>query len=114
MKTFYRINHEQTQQGLWYAFNGDFTGLIHDTFNFCMNSELKMDFDPELVGFLSAVTSIDDLYHWFSKADIIRLQELGWFIHEYQTDDFKWYNRFSHWVINQTNSLVVRKIVLTP
>jgi hypothetical protein len=47
MKTFYRVNHEQTKQGLWYRFNGEFSGLIHNQFNFCQNKELKMGASQE-------------------------------------------------------------------
>ena len=41
MKTFYRVNHEQTKQGLWYKFEGEFSGLIHSEFKFCTNNELR-------------------------------------------------------------------------
>ena len=34
MKRFYRVCNTDTQQGLWYHFDGKFTGLIHDDFNF--------------------------------------------------------------------------------
>ena len=30
MKRFYRVSNVETQQGLWYNFNGEFTGLIHN------------------------------------------------------------------------------------
>ena len=53
-KLYYRIAHEETQQGLWYDSKGNFTGLIHNEFNFCMNTNLPMPFDPDLVGWLSA------------------------------------------------------------
>jgi hypothetical protein len=112
MKQFYRVCNEQTQQGLWYAFDGNFTGLIHDKFNFCKNNELKMDFDPELVGYLSATDELDTLYQWFTKEDILRLQQHGWFIYMYETEDYKFYDRFQHYVINQTNSKLIKKIIL--
>ena len=41
-KLYYRIAHEDTKQGLWYDSDGNFTGLIHDKFNFCMNTNLEM------------------------------------------------------------------------
>ena len=28
-KTFYRVANTETEQGLWYDFKGQFTGLIH-------------------------------------------------------------------------------------
>lgn len=112
MKTFYRVCNPETEQGLWYDFKGNFTGLIHNEFNFCKNTELKMDFDEELVGYLSATDSLEVLYNWFTKEDILKLQEKGWFIHVYETDDFKFYEKFQHQVINQTKSKIISKLVL--
>ncbi|HEX8833976.1 MAG TPA: hypothetical protein VF719_07230 [Abditibacteriaceae bacterium] len=109
MKRFFRVNHEGTQQGLWYNFRGEFTGLIHDRFSFCQNRELRMEFDPELIGLLSAVETMDELFEWFSREDILRLQDEGFFVHEYETDDFKWYVRFNHYVIRQSNAKLIGK-----
>jgi hypothetical protein len=50
-----------------------------------------MDFDEEIVGWLSAVENLEDLWVWFSKEDIRKLQEYGWFIYEYQVKDYKFY-----------------------
>jgi len=111
-KSFYRVCHESTEQGLWYASNGVFTGLIHNKFDFCENSELKMDFDIELVGWLSAVESLEVLYTWFTKEDIIKLQEHGWYIHEYKTDNVRFYEKFQHFVIDQNLSVISKKIIL--
>jgi hypothetical protein len=101
MARFYRVSHMETQQGLWYDFKGEFTGLIHNEFNFCINNQLKMDYDPELVGWLSATDSLETLYNWFTKDDIIKLQNHGWFIHVYETEDVKFYERFQHQIIKQ-------------
>lgn len=51
-RVFYRVCHEHSLRGLWYDYQGGFTGIIHNEFNFCKNNEMKMDFDIELVGFL--------------------------------------------------------------
>lgn len=110
--TFYRVCNEETKQGLWYRFDGSFTGLIHDRFNFCANKDLKMDFDEELVGWLSAVPTLEALYQWFTKDDIKELQKHGWFIYEYRAEDSKFYDRFQHLVIKQDTSKVIRKIEL--
>lgn len=114
MKTFYRVNNKWTGQGLWYDYAGDFTGLIHDRFRFCKNNELAMDFDPEIAGWLSATEQLEQLWFWFPKEDIARLEEHGWFIHEYQVpaDCVKWYERFQHWVIKQDSIRVSRIIPL--
>jgi len=99
-------------QGLWYDFKGTHTGLIHNEFNFCLNKDLKMDFDPELKGYLSATDSLETLYNWFTKEDIINLQKHNYFIHVFESDDYKFYDRFQHLVINQSKSKLIDKIVL--
>lgn len=103
-QTYFRVCHKDTLQGLWYTFNGEFTGLIHDEFSFCTNTELKMDFDPEIMGWVSAVETLDLLWNWFTKEDVIKLQKHGWFIHEYESEDIKFYERFQHTVIKQVTS----------
>lgn len=109
---FYRVCNTDTKQGLWYDQGGEFTGLIHNELNFCQNSDLKMDFDEKLVGWLSAVKDLEDLWVWFSKEDIKQLQEKGYFIHEYEVSHHKWYKKFNHWVINQKSSKIIKKIEL--
>ncbi len=108
--TFYRVCNTRTQQGLWYDLKGEFTGLIHDRFNFCKHTDLKMDYDPELVGYLSATDSLEGLYNWFSKEDIIQLQIHDYVIHKYEAKDFKFYERFQHQVINQESSKLIETI----
>ena len=112
MKQFVRVCNPETQQGLWYDFKGNFTGLIHNEFKFCKNHALAMDYDEELKGYLSAAVDMDQLYFWFSKEDILQLQEHGYFIHVYETDDYKFYERFQHYVINQQKAKLVDKIIL--
>ena len=112
MKKYYRVCNQETLQGLWYDYKGKFTGLIHEEFNFCLNTKLEMDFDPEIVGWLSAVENLEDLYKWFTKEDIIELQQHGWFIHEFEADDVKFYERFQHLIINQETSKLIKVITL--
>jgi hypothetical protein len=113
-KTFYRVNHETTLQGLWYDFEGGFTGLIHDQFSFCQNRELVMDFDPEVTGFISATETLEELFAWFSREDILALQLHGFYIHQYTASEFKRYERFGHWLINQAEAKLVGPIRLEP
>jgi hypothetical protein len=111
-KKFYRVCHKDTLQGLWYDYQGQFTGLIHEDFNFCVNNELRMDFDPEIVGWLSATETLEDLWRWFTKDDIQKLQDHGWFIHEFEAVDYKLYERFQHIIIKQDTSTVTKLITL--
>lgn len=110
-KTFYRVSNERTQQGLWYNMAGEFTGLIHDRFNFCKNTALKMEFDPALKGYLSATTDIPSLLQWFPIADILELQKHGYYIYKYVSDDFKYYDKFSHYIIHE-KAVIIEKIAV--
>ena len=75
--TYYRVSHRDTNQGLWYDRKGNFTGLIHTELNFCKNKDLQMPFDPELVGWLSATKTLEELFNWFTKEDIKLLETRG-------------------------------------
>ena len=104
---FYRVgNIHKGNQGLWYKPNGEFSGDIHNRYNFCKNYELPMPFDPECVGYLSATKTLEELYVWFSKEDIIQLQSHGFGILQYESEDYKQHN--GHWLINKSNSKLVK------
>lgn len=111
-KLFYRIGHKETQQGLWYDSKGNFTGLIHTEFNFCMNAKLQMPFDAEIVGWLSATDSLKDLFNWFSKDDIKKLENYGFYITVYEAKKVKQHG--NHLVICQKTSRVKKHLSLAP
>lgn len=108
---FYRIGIE-TEQGLWYDKSGQFTGLIHNKYNWCNASKLQMPFDKEIVGYLSVADSLEHLYQWFSKEEILKFQKEGFFILEYLSNDFKFYEPYQHNVINQNSSIIHNHILL--
>lgn len=71
-----------------------------------------MDFDQELVGWLSATPDLESLWNWFTKEDILELQKHGYYIHEYEAEEVKFYEKFQHHVINQNKSKIIKKIEL--
>lgn len=101
-KVFYRVSNVDSEQGLWYDFEGNFTGLIHDKFDFCLNSELPMPFDPDVVGWLSTTDVFDDLFHWFTKEDITQLETHGYKICVYESTEYREYE--NHWLIKQDSA----------
>jgi hypothetical protein len=109
MKHFWRIANINSKDGLWYNQSGEFTGLIHNKFSFCKNSNLEMPFDEELVGWLSAVETLDDLFIWFTEDDIKQLEAYGCHITHYLVpeEDVKYYERFEHWVIKQETAFPI-------
>lgn len=110
MKHFYRVGTDSTE-GLWYNKEGEYTGLIHKNFTWLSASSLMMPFEPELVGYLSVADSLEHLYQWFTRDEIIRLQQLGFNILEYVSDDYKFYDLYKHNVIHK-DSLLFNKIIL--
>lgn len=107
---FYRVANNKTKQGLWYDVDGNYTGLIHNEFNFCTNSDLPMPFDKDLCGWLSATDKLETLYHWFTKEDILELQRHSYYITLYKAFDSKEYK--NHWIINQQSSIIVDEYIL--
>lgn len=103
-KIFYRIANNKTKQGLWYDYEGNFTGLIHNTYNFCGASALPMPFDQTLVGWLSTTDKLETLFLWFTKEEIKKLEESGYELTVYEATDYKVYE--NHWVINQATSII--------
>jgi hypothetical protein len=110
-KLFYRVGVE-TNQGLWYNKDGKFSGLIHTKFNWCNASKLQMPFEKELIGYLSVADSLEHLYQWFSKKELLKLQEIGFNIYEYKSKDYKFYDLYKHSVINQESSTINNLILL--
>lgn len=110
-KLFYRVGVE-TKEGLWYDKEGNFTGLIHTEFSWCNASKLEMPFDNELVGYLSVADSLEHLYQWFSKLELLKLQSQNFFIYEYLASDYKFYDMYKHNVINQKSSIINNIILL--
>ena len=107
-KKFYRVSNIETKQGLWYNIDGEFTGLIHNKYNFCMNSNLEMPYDLECIDYLSATDDIETLFLWFTIEDIEQLSNHGYSIVEYESENYKFHN--NHWLINK-HSLQNEKII---
>lgn len=103
-KVFFRVANIETNQGLWYDWEGNFTGLIHDEYDFCKNKDLPMPFDEDVKGWLSATDSLEKLWFWFPKEDILRLQPHGWFVYIYITQEWKEYE----------NHILIKKDCSTP
>lgn len=102
-KIFYRVANRETKEGLWYDQDGNFTGLIHNKFDFCSNNKLPMPYNEEVIGWLSATDKLNDIFLWFTKEDITRLEEFGYRIGIYEATEYKFYE--NHWLIDQKSSI---------
>lgn len=115
-KIFYRVANIETNQGLWYDFDGKFTGLIHHRFDFCRNTNLPMPYDTELIEWLSATEKLEELWFWFPKEDIYKLQESGWYVYAYQARKWKSYDyndEVTHLVIDKETSIPLLRIEIS-
>lgn len=101
-KIFFRVANNENEEGLWYNKHGEFTGLIHNEYNFCANSSLEMPYDENVLGWLSTTDSLDSLLQWFPLEDILRLQAYGYRVHVYEATEYKEYE--NHWLVNQKTS----------
>ena len=109
-KIFYRIGNDKNRQGLWYDYMGNYTGRIHDEFSFCKSSVLPMPYDEEIRGWLSVTDTLESLYDWFSKEDILELQKHGYYITVYEATEYKEHK--NHLVIKQDSSVIINTIIL--
>lgn len=112
MKRFYRVCKPESSQGLWYDPEGKFTGDIVSKYDFCKASKLPMDYDKSLVGYLSATPTLMSLFVWFTEEEILELQKYGYFIYVYEAEDWWFYERYKHFVINQKTSKIIKRIEL--
>ena len=102
-KIFYRVCNLDTLQGLWYDYNGEFIGLINNKFDFCSNNKLEMPYNEEVKGWLSTVDKLNDLFTWFSKEDISKLEKYGYCIYVFEATEYRAYE--NHWLIKQDSSI---------
>lgn len=107
-KRFYRVGNTDTNQGLWYDYNGEFTGLIHTKFNFCRASALPMPYDETVVGWLSTTDTLENLFHWFNEEEIKELEKHGYYLSIFEAEDYREYE--NHWLIKQDTSVLIEKI----
>lgn len=105
---FYRVGTLFGEQGLWYDQNGVFTGLIHAKFSYLKSSRLEMPFDENVVGYLSATHTLQELDEWFSDWCLSHLRAQGFAIMEYVATDYK--HNGMHWLISQQSSILTRII----
>lgn len=102
---FYRVGNINTKQGLWYDMEGNFTGMIHNELNFVKNRDLQMPFDPNVVGYLSAVSTLESLSAWFNLDDLKGLYPHGYRVLIYESEDYKTYN--GHYLIDSKTSRII-------
>lgn len=107
---FFRVHHPDNL-GLWYNANGEFTQEIQKHDISCAN--LEMDYNEDCVGgFLSCTDSLDNLFNWFSKAEIQRLEEAGYRACVFKANESKFHEKYKHFLFKEEGSILVAQIKL--
>ncbi len=107
-KIFYRVAHIDQKEGLWYDKDGNYTGLIKNKFTFCKNSNLPMPYTESIVGWLSTTDNIDALWGWFSREDVLQLNEHGYEIFVYEASEYA--NFENHQIIKSDKCEIIKII----
>lgn len=63
--------------------------------------------NTNITGYLSATATLSDLFNWFPKDDILKLQKFGYRIEEYESENYKYID--NHYVICETTSKLLTK-----
>lgn len=106
MRHLYRVANHANQNGLWYNQSGEF---INDIQKFeLLNKDLPMDFDPSIVGWLSATDNLPELDRWFPVEDRELLSLAGYGTYEYEVSDFRQVD--GHVVFQKSAVIQVRRI----
>ena len=102
---FFRVGNLETNDGLWYSQDGEFHGNIHKKYTFLSCSGLPMPYDAKAVGYLSCTKTFEELKAWFTPEDLKSIAFAGYYIAEFESDDYFEYE--NHWLI-KTNAKVMK------
>lgn len=109
-KLFFRVHHPDNL-GLWYNAQGEFIKEISKHAIGC--ADLEMDPNPDCAGgYLSCTESLDTLFDWFTKEEIQRLEEAGYRTCVFKSNDFKFHEKYKHFLFKQEGALLVAQMKL--
>ena len=103
-KVFYRVEGADGHKGLWYDKDGQFSNRISKVYPPCKNGELPMPYDEKVIGYLSCVEKLEDLYYWFSEEDLISMKEYSFILKKFESTDYKFYD--SHWLMSVDSKVI--------
>jgi hypothetical protein len=109
---YYRVQQEDNTQGLWYNRDGTFNNrIVTPEYNYLKAHSVPMSFDKEIAGgWLSAVKNIKTLDNWFSKDELEKLKEQGFYVFEFKVEQARFYEPYQHDLIHAESSIIVDKI----
>lgn len=109
-KLFFRVHHPDNL-GLWYNKDGIFTKEIEKYGIAC--ADLEMDKNEEYAGgYLSCTDSLDNLFNWFTRQEIQKLEEAGYRTCVFKAEEHKFHDKYKHFLFKQEGSILVAEIQL--
>ncbi|PLS19205.1 hypothetical protein CVD28_02000 [Bacillus sp. M6-12] len=91
MMKIYRIENENTMNGMWYDINGNYNPFIVNLSE-GKSKHLPMDFDDRYsnggLKWFSGCHSKELMRHWFSDLDAFELHENGYKLFEFESEQF--------------------------
>jgi hypothetical protein len=89
----YRIENQQTMNGLWYNEQKECTAFIKTLTN-AKCKDLPMPFDPELYGqdglaWFSATDVLEEIPDWCSLQDLVELEEAGYHLYRFTVSHYR-------------------------
>jgi hypothetical protein len=87
----FRIENPDSQKGLWYDSNGNYSGVI-TTIGDAKSADLPMEFDEDFGrdgNWHSACQSMEVMRDWFTKNDLQKLSALGYKLFQLQVPSYK-------------------------
>lgn len=109
-KTFFRIHHPDNL-GLWYNKDGVFTRELDKYSLSCANLEMDKN-DDCAGGFLSCTDTLDNLFNWFTREEIQRLEEAGYRACVFKAQEHKFHDKYKHFLFKEEGSILVAQIKL--
>lgn len=107
-KIFFRVHHPKGK-GLWYNNNAEFTKEIGKLELGC--ADLETDQNEECAGgFLSCTDSMDSLFDWFGREELLKLKDNGYDICIFKSAEHKFHEKYKHFLFKEEGSLLVAKI----
>ena len=95
-KWLYRLESTNPQKGLWYNSNGEYVWTIGEIDN-CQTKHLPMGYDERYQKdgrqWHSSCSNKEDLSHWFSLNDTLRLIEMGFSFVRYLATEYVEYEK---------------------
>lgn len=95
-KWLYRLESTNPQKGLWYNSNGEYVWTIGEIDN-CQTKYLPMGYDERYQKdgrqWHSSCSNKEDLSHWFSLNDALRLIEMGFSFVRYLATEYVEYEK---------------------